>query len=132
LKLLQALQERGVLQLVIALFNRGDKVLAKLMDVLADETATNLLQSGITMMEGLSNIDAKAISRSFNGVKSGLENVGKSPDASEKRKPLGMFALMKQLKDPDVNAAISFGLDFMKGVGHAIRTGDNSPSKNQQ
>ncbi|GEO27715.1 hypothetical protein AAC03nite_35000 [Alicyclobacillus acidoterrestris] len=123
MKLLQAMHDKGLLEILVALFDRGDKVMNKLVDLLSTPGASNALQTALAAMQGMSKIDGTAVAKSLDGLTAGLDRVA---NADIPAKPMSVFELMKQLKDPDVSAALRLGLEFLKGLGHAVRTGDNS------
>jgi uncharacterized protein YjgD (DUF1641 family) len=118
LKLLQAMHDRGILELLVALFDRGDKVMKSVVDILGQPGATNTLKTAMTAMQTFSQYDPAAIMKYLNGFSAGVENALGTPTPS---RPLGVFELMRQLKDPDVSAAVGVGLAFLKGVGQALR-----------
>lgn len=122
IKLLQAMNDKGILELLLALFERGDKVMGHLVDVLAKPGAANALQTALVAVQSLGTLNPTAVSQTISGLAGGLDRVAEAPERS---KPIGMFELMRKLKDPDVNAAIVFGLDFLQGMGRAVRTGDS-------
>jgi uncharacterized protein YjgD (DUF1641 family) len=123
LKLLQAMHDRGALELVAAIFQRGDRVLNILVDILAQPGATNALKNVIAVAEAFGQVDAESILKYGKGVSAGLANASKFAHAAESAasKPLGIVELVKQLKDPDVSAAVRVGLAFLKGFGQTVR-----------
>ena len=121
LKLVQAMHDRGVLELLVAVFDRGDKVMRRLVDILEQPGATNTLRAAITAMQTFSQVDPATITKCLNAFSAGVENALETPRQS---RPLGVFELMREIKDPDVSAAIHTGLAFLKGVGQAIRNNE--------
>lgn len=119
LKLLQAMHDRGVLELLVALFDRGDKVMRSLVDILDKPGATNTLKMAMTAMQTVSEIDSEAMLKGLNGFSAGIQN---AMDAPRQSRPLGVFELMRQVKDPDVSAAVHAGLAFLKGMGQTLRS----------
>jgi uncharacterized protein YjgD (DUF1641 family) len=117
LKLLQAMHDRGVLELLVAVFERGDRVLQKLVDLAAQPGTTQALKNLAVAMEMWSRLDSEDIQKLGHGVSAGFAHAaeGASP------KPLSIFELMRELKDPDVSAAVRAVLAFLKGFGQALR-----------
>lgn len=120
LKLLQALQDRGVLEILVALCERGDKVVGHLVDVLGKPGASGGLQTALVAVQSLGQLDANAVSRAVSGLSAGLDRI---EHPTPRSKPVGLFDLIGVLKDPDVNAAIATGIDFLQGMGQSIRAG---------
>ncbi|WAH41120.1 DUF1641 domain-containing protein [Alicyclobacillus fastidiosus] len=121
MKLLQAMHDKGLLEILVALFDRGDKVMSKLVDILSTPGATNALQTALAALQGIGKIDGAAVAKSLDGVAAGVDRVA---NAQLSTKPMSVFELLKQLRDPDVSAALRLGLEFLKGVGNSVRQQD--------
>jgi uncharacterized protein YjgD (DUF1641 family) len=52
--------------------------------------------------------------------RSAAQSFEDAKSAPPNAKPLGIFALMSALKDPDVNRAISFALNVSKAYGQSL------------
>lgn len=118
LKLLQALHDRGVLELVTALFDRGDKVLGRLVDILAKPESERTIQVLLAAVASAGKLDAEAASSAVRGLSGGLAYAAQTEPPDQ---PMGVFDLMRQIKDPDVSAGIATGLAFLKGLGQTMR-----------
>ncbi|MDQ0189501.1 DUF1641 domain-containing protein [Alicyclobacillus cycloheptanicus] len=120
LHLLRAMHERGLLELLAALFEQGDKVMERLVDLLSKPGAANGLKVMIAVADSLGSYDAEAVKKLLNGVSRGLEAASSVPAP---QKSVGVFDLLKHMQDPDVSAAIHAGFAFLKGVGQSLRSG---------
>ncbi|MFB5191231.1 DUF1641 domain-containing protein [Alicyclobacillus fastidiosus] len=121
MKLLQAMHDKGLLEILVALFDRGDKVMSKLVDIVSTPGATTALQTALAALQGVGKIDGAQIAKSLDGVAAGVDRVA---NAELSTKPMSVFELLKQLRDPDVSAALRLGLEFLKGVGSSVRQRD--------
>jgi uncharacterized protein YjgD (DUF1641 family) len=122
LKLLQAMHDRGVLELLVAVFERGDRVLQKLVDFAAQPGTTQVMKNLAVAMEMWSQLDSGDIQKLAHGVSSGLASA-KEVSAP---KPIGVFELLRELKDPDVSAAVRAVLAFLKGFGQTLREAEHA------
>ncbi|GMA51641.1 hypothetical protein GCM10025857_29980 [Alicyclobacillus contaminans] len=132
LQLLQAMHDRGVLELFTALFERGDKVLGLAVQVLSEPENVRALKNVITGLQWLTSVDVDALRNYQQGALEGIKQARAAASAvsgGAPQKPLGVFELMKQLKDPDVSAALRVGLAFLKGFGQSMRQPDAPGSK---
>ncbi|MCL6637423.1 MAG: DUF1641 domain-containing protein [Alicyclobacillus sp.] len=120
LQLLQALHERGVLELLTALFARGDRVLNSLVELLSQAETVRAMQNLLTLAAQIGQLDPQRWERCLAGVAAGLQAAAVTPPPA---RPLGVFELLRQLKDPDVSAGLAAGLAFLKAVGKITRTG---------
>ncbi|SFU91462.1 DUF1641 domain-containing protein [Alicyclobacillus macrosporangiidus] len=126
LRLLQAMHDREVLQLLTALFVRGDRVLGILAEQLdGPGTATGLRNLSLAV-SSLGQLDSDALARVLGGVAGGLEAAAHAAAAA---RPAGVFELLRQLKDPDVAAGLAAGLALLKAVGRALRNPAQGPGE---
>jgi uncharacterized protein YjgD (DUF1641 family) len=127
LQLLQAMHDRGVLELFLALFERGDQVLQIVVDQLAKPGAIHGLRSIITLLQALAAVDVQALTKLTEALAAGAKAASEVKAMDE---PVNVFQLLAQLKDPDVSAAIGSGMAFLKAVGRALRNADEvSPTE---
>jgi uncharacterized protein YjgD (DUF1641 family) len=52
------------------------------------------------------------------GLTAGLK---KADEALQSGAKIGIFDLMKVLSDPDINRAMAFGINLLKGVGEGLK-----------
>jgi uncharacterized protein YjgD (DUF1641 family) len=118
LALLQSLHQRGILEALAALFQKGDDVLGIAMDTLAQPASSNGAKNALILAQTLSSLDEETLARSQRMVANGVRGFA---HAQSPAKPLGVFDLLRALKDPDVSAGLSAILGMLKGVGAAQR-----------
>lgn len=125
LALLQSLHERGVLEALVALVQHGDDVLGTVMETLAqgsgDNGYTRGAKNAITLAQGFGALDEATVATTQRMVTGGLRAFA---SAEPPTKPLGVFDLLRALKDPDVSAGLSAVLALLKGIGVAQRERD--------
>lgn len=116
LTLLQQLQERGILPLVSALVEQGDDVLKVLLTLLKREEYLGGVKNLIAIVELLTAIPPQAMESMVHGMKNGIHEASQSKPNEE----MGVYDLLQGLRDPDVSRAISYGLNFLRGMGKQL------------
>lgn len=116
LGLLQDLEERGVLPLLRALVEQGDDVLKVLLALVTREEYLGGIKNLIAIAQLLTAIPPSAMESMVHGVKHGVHEAANNEPKSD----LGVYDLVKQLRDPDVSRAISFAMSFLKGMGSQL------------
>lgn len=77
----------------------------------------NILPVITTIFTKKDTNDSSEIGKITNGIKKGLES---SMASLNNGKELNTFQLMKLMKDPEINRAITFLLAFFKGMGKSL------------
>lgn len=118
LALLQSLHQRGILEALAALFQKGDDVLGITMDTLAQPAYSRGAKNALALAQTLSALDEETLATSQRMVVNGVRGF---TNAKPPVKPLGVFDLLRALKDPDVSAGLAATLGLLKGIGAAQR-----------
>ncbi|KAF0819860.1 putative protein YrhD [Bacillus sp. ZZV12-4809] len=111
------MHDRGVISLLNGLFGQGDKVLNVLVKALDKPEATNTIKNLLLMVGTLGTINVQQLEPLLLKVNSGIARVADYKDTDEKT---SYFDLVKALKDPEVNRAVTLLLTFLKGMGGDI------------
>lgn len=120
LALLQSLHERGVLEALTALAQQGDAALGVAMDTLSQPAYGQGARNALTLAQSLGALDAPTMEQTQRMVTSGLRAFAA---AQPPAKPLGIFDLLRALKDPDVSAGLAAIIALLKGIGGERRRG---------
>ncbi|MEK5523068.1 MULTISPECIES: DUF1641 domain-containing protein [Heyndrickxia] len=88
--------------------------LVEIIKVLKEKNILPVITAILTKND---NNDSTEIGKITNGIKKGVESSMESLNAG---KELNTFQLMKLMKDPDINRAITFLLAFLKGMGKSL------------
>lgn len=118
LKLLQELHTIGVLDAANAALLAKEKIANILLGQVLRPNVTHLVNHVMGAAGALGEIDPNATKKLLGGVGKGL---ARAAEGLEKEETTGVFDLMKALKDPDINRAITFGLNVMKGLGEGLK-----------
>ncbi|MBY8913771.1 DUF1641 domain-containing protein [Bacillus sp. YC2] len=114
LHILHHMNERGVLALLRGLFGQGDKV----MDIMVKKADTpetaNTLKNLLLLTGVLGMIDVKQLEPFIVKINAG---VTKAVEEKDDDKKTGYFDIVRALKDPDINKAVTLLFSFLKGMG---------------
>jgi uncharacterized protein YjgD (DUF1641 family) len=114
--ILKHLNQRGVLSLLSGLFSEGDKVLNVLVKAADKPEATNTIKNLLLMVGVLGTINVQQLEPLLIKLNSGIARVSKYTDSEDDDK-LGYFDIVRSLKDPEINRALSLLFEFLKGMG---------------
>ncbi|MDR0268232.1 DUF1641 domain-containing protein [Paenibacillus sp.] len=112
---LNELYGSGILEATESLLKAKAKVAEIALHQAKRPEVTNIINNGIAAAGALSAISPEQTTKMFSGIAKGLEEARKPQE-----KKLTVFSLMGALNDPDVNRAIGFGLQFLKGLGKEL------------
>ena len=65
----------------------------------------------------LTALDPATIQQLSKSVQKGLSEAEQGNDEGQKT---GVLQLMKAINDPDINRALTFGMNFLKGMGRGL------------
>lgn len=114
LDVIKHMHDRGVLSLVNGLLSEGDKVLNVLVRAADKPEATNTLKNLLLMVGVLGTINVQQLEPLLLKLNSGIARVAEYKDDTDK---LGYFDIVRSLKDPEINRALSLLFEFLKGMG---------------
>ncbi|TDL31410.1 DUF1641 domain-containing protein [Jeotgalibacillus sp. S-D1] len=113
-EILQHMKDRGVLDIVSALFARGDKVMDILVKTADTPETANTLKNLLLMLGTLGTINVQQLEPIILKINTGIARVAELEEHEEKG---GYFTLLRSLNDPDVKRAMAVGVTFLKGIG---------------
>lgn len=111
------LDDAGILDATKALVTAKDDLTQIAVNQLSREPILNLIKHVMNTSEALSAIDAEKSTKLVEGLKSGLHQ---AELADGDHTEVGVFDLLRSLNDPDINRAVKFGLNFLKGMGKSL------------
>lgn len=113
------LEDIGVFDALQALVRAKDDIAKIAVGQISREPVTNLINHVINTSNAISSINPEATAKIAAGIKAGLDEV----EQNDGDRKLSIFGLMSALNDPDINRAVKFGLDFLKGMGKELGNG---------
>lgn len=115
--LLEELHKSGLLEAVSAMLTARDKVTKILVEQASRPEITALMNNVMSALGGLGKLDADVTGTLMNGL---AEGIGAGQAMSKSDAKLGLFDLVKAIKDPDINRTLKFTIGFLGGFGKAI------------
>jgi uncharacterized protein YjgD (DUF1641 family) len=117
-KLLQELHESGILPALQALLEAKEHVASIAMQQFLRPNVTNMINNAMAAAGALSSIDPETTKKLVSSLSTGLEKAQQGLDNNEKT---SILKLMTVMKDPDINRALTFGLNLVKGLGQGLQ-----------
>ncbi|WP_038086175.1 DUF1641 domain-containing protein [Tumebacillus flagellatus] len=117
LQLVRELHDSGALELVTALLQSREQVAKIAVSQLQKPAMTNTINNVMEVAGAIGQLNTDATKKVMSGVVNGME---RAADVLEKDEKIGIFELVKALRDPAVNRALSLAIGFLKGFGEKI------------
>ncbi|WP_026677770.1 DUF1641 domain-containing protein [Fictibacillus gelatini] len=118
IQLLQELHESGILGAINHLVEAKEQVAKIAVGQMLRPPVTNALNNAMAAAGVLTEIDPETTKKLTAGLSKGLQ---KAEEGLRTNKKVGVFDLVKLLKDPDINRVITFSLDLLKGLGEGLK-----------
>ena len=118
LDLLQELHNSGILDSINSLVKTKEKVAKIAVGQMTREPFTNMVNNAMAAGTVLTQLDPETTKKLMGSVAKGLE---KAEQGLQSNSQTGIIDIMKALKDPDLNRAITFGLNLLKGIGEELK-----------
>jgi uncharacterized protein YjgD (DUF1641 family) len=118
LDIIGELHNMGALDAANAMLEAKEKIAAIALGQATREPVTNMINNLMGAAGVLTKMDPEMTTKLLDSVIAGVKQ-GENFVESEKK--IGVFDLMKVLNDPDINRAIGFGLNFLKGMGQELK-----------
>lgn len=118
IKLLQELHSSGILGALNAAVGAKEEIAKIVVGQMVRPPVTNIVNNAMAAAGGLSELDPEVTQRLMKGVTKGLQKADEGLRAGDK---VSIFDLMKALSDPDINRAIGFGMNLLKGIGEGLK-----------
>ncbi|MGE7943973.1 DUF1641 domain-containing protein [Lysinibacillus xylanilyticus] len=112
------LNDIGALEAATKLLEAKEDVAHIALGQLTRKPVTNLINNLMGAAGALTELNPETTTKLIESLNSGLDEANKAVEADEK---VSTFKLLKMLKDPDVNRAMSFGVHFLKGLGKGLK-----------
>ncbi|EGA91077.1 hypothetical protein GPDM_01705 [Planococcus donghaensis MPA1U2] len=111
------LDDAGVLDAVGAMVKAKEGIAEVVMEQATREPVTNLINNMMSAAGALTAIDPESTGRLAASAVRGLKE---AEEQNQNGKKIGVFQLLKALRDPDINRTIKFGLNFLRGMGKEL------------
>ncbi|PIC81302.1 hypothetical protein CSV75_05860 [Sporosarcina sp. P18a] len=111
------LNKIGALDALQAMLHSKEKITGIALDQVSREPVTNMLNNLMAGAGILTALDPATIQQLSKSVQNGLSE---AEQANEEGQKTGVLQLMKSIHDPDINRALTFGMNFLKGMGRGL------------
>jgi uncharacterized protein YjgD (DUF1641 family) len=118
LDLLQELHNSGILDAINSLVKTKEEVAKIAVGQMTREPVTNMINNAMAAGGVLTQMDPEMTKKLMGSVAKGLE---RAEQGLQSNSTTGILDIMKALKDPDMNRAITFGLNLLKGIGEELK-----------
>lgn len=111
------LHKIGALDALQAMLHSKEKITGIALDQVSREPVTNMLNNLMAGAGILTALDPATVQQLSKSVQKGLSE---AEQANEEGQKTGVLQLMKAINDPDINRALTFGMNFLKGMGRGL------------
>ncbi|ULT59362.1 DUF1641 domain-containing protein [Neobacillus drentensis] len=118
LNLIQELHDSGIMDALGSLLKAKEKATKIAVGQLTRQPVTNMINNAMAAGGILTELDPETTNKLAKSLTAGLKKAEQGLKADSK---LGLFDLMKVLKDPDINRALGFGFNLLKGMGEGLK-----------
>ena len=118
LDLLQELHNSGILEVINSLVKTKEEVAKIAVGQMTREPVTNMINNAMAAGGVLTQMDPEMTKKLMGSVAKGLERAEQGLQSNSETR---LLDIMKALKDPDMNRAITFGLNLLKGIGEELK-----------
>ncbi|MDR7000208.1 DUF1641 domain-containing protein [Neobacillus niacini] len=118
IKLLQELHESGVLEALNRFIDAKEKVAKIAVGQLLRPPVTNAINNGMAAAGALTELNPEMTKKIMNGMTRGIQKAEKELRTNKK---MGVFKLVKLMRDADINRALTFSLSLLQGIGAGLK-----------
>lgn len=111
------LHKIGALDALQAMLEAKEKIAGIAVGQVSREPVTNMLNNLLAAAGALTAVSPATVKQLTHSVQEGLQQAEQGVTEEQKT---GVLQLMKSLNDPDINRALTFGLNFLKGMGKGL------------
>lgn len=111
------LHDIGALDALQAMLQAKEKITGIAVGQISREPVTNMLNNVMAAAGALTAIDPVTIQMLTKSAQRGLHEAEQGIEQNHKTSAL---QLLKSVNDPDINRALTFGLNFLKGMGKGL------------
>ncbi|MBP0725739.1 DUF1641 domain-containing protein [Bacillus sp. RG28] len=118
IKLLQELHDSGILGAINNLVAAKEQVAKILVGQMLRPPVITAINNAMAAAGAITEIDPETTKKLMGGLSKGLQ---KAEEGFQSNKKVGVFELVKLIRDPDVNRVIKFSLNLLKGLGEGLK-----------
>ncbi|MGY4691606.1 DUF1641 domain-containing protein [Salibacterium sp. K-3] len=123
LDIIEELQQAGVLDMAKGLLRMREEIGSISIDKVNEPGMHHLIKNGFHAIAFIEKLDPKDIEQIMEGTVQGLDHLSKE---TEKGEPVGVWGLLKMMRDPHVMTALSAMGAFLHGFGEGMERKEES------
>nr|WGE06266.1 DUF1641 domain-containing protein [Bacillus subtilis] len=117
--LMNELNDLGIFDAATSMLRAKEDIAKIALGQVSREPVTNLINTMMVSRGGaLTKADPEFTAKLLESVMAGTEQ---AQSFLKEDKKVGVLDLLKAMNDPDINRAVGFGLQFLKGMGKELR-----------
>jgi uncharacterized protein YjgD (DUF1641 family) len=117
LEIVQELQNAGILDMIKGFLKTREKLSVLAVEQLNQPSMHRIIKNGFGAVEFIGELDPDKLKTIMNAVNAGLEKSDKELKSQEQ---IGMWGMVKALRDPHINASLVMLLNFLQGMGSEL------------
>ena len=111
LAILKKVSESGLLEAMAAMLERNGEVMSVVFNELSQKENSNFVRNLLTIYNLLSRVDPERLGRFMKNLSRSIN----AADSFSNEKPLGLMAIGREMKNPDVSAGLRVLLSAARG-----------------
>jgi uncharacterized protein YjgD (DUF1641 family) len=116
LDIVKELHELGLLEAVQAMLKNRHDISVIGITQLNKPGASRILKNGMNALAFLSSIEPAELEPLLKGMSNGVKYA-----ADADKGQIGLFGMMKSMRDPEVATSLQVMFNFLRGMGHGVR-----------
>lgn len=117
LTVIQDLDKSGILDILHAILNAKEQVATIVLEQILKPSVLSTVKNAMTAVGLVSQIDSDQLSRLTEALVAGLQSGQENLEANKR---VGLFDLLRTLKDPGTQRTLSLALGVLHGVGEKL------------
>jgi len=118
LNLLQELYDSGIIDALYSLLKAKESAAKIAVDQLTRQPVTNMINNAMAAGGILTELNPETTGKLAKSLTTGLK---KAEHGLKDNRKIGLLDLIKAIKDPDINRALGFGFNLLKGIGEGLK-----------
>ncbi|MBB6444472.1 DUF1641 domain-containing protein [Bacillus benzoevorans] len=123
MEILGELKQTGVLDMFKGALRTREKIGAIALEQINQPSMHNTIKNAFNIIEFLGSINPDQMKVLLSALRKGMDEFSESV---EKNEHIGIWGMMRSIRDPKVNTVITSMLGFLNGVGQEVDKGPNA------
>lgn len=114
------LHETGILEAADAFLKNRHKIGVIGLNQLNKSGAQRIIKNGMGSLQFLTKLDPAKLETMLSAVASGVDQATEPPSDNKK---MGVWGMVKTMRDPEVQTSLSVLMNFLRGMGNGLQKG---------